>query len=85
MGQPKPKASDDTFKAIKLYRGVSIYRVPQSRNWYVRVWDRERKRYVVKATGESSSIRARQAAQDLAPYSPDNSPICGASGAIQLR
>ena len=56
----------DTPSAIRLYKGLSIYRVANSPNWIVRVWDRKRKRYLVKTTGESSSIRARDAAQDLA-------------------
>jgi hypothetical protein len=50
--------------AIKLYRGVSIYQVDGSRNWYVRVWDRERQRYIVKATGQTSSIKAREPAKE---------------------
>lgn len=52
--------------AIKLYKGVSIYKVTGSPYWYVRVWDRQRKKYVVKSTGEESSLLARDAAQDLA-------------------
>ena len=52
--------------AIKLYKGVSIYKVTGSPYWYVRVWDRHRKKYVVKSTGEESSLLARDAAQDLA-------------------
>jgi hypothetical protein len=39
------------MNAIKLYRGVSIYKVEGSENWYVCVWDRERQRYIVKTTG----------------------------------
>jgi hypothetical protein len=52
--------------AIQLYRGVSIYQVKGSKNWYVRIWDRHRKRYVVKATGQTSAISARQVAQSHA-------------------
>jgi hypothetical protein len=52
--------------AIKLYQGVSIYQVAGSQNWYVRVWDRERQKYIVKATGESSVIKAREVARDYA-------------------
>jgi hypothetical protein len=52
--------------AIKLYRGVSIYKVDGSQNWYVRVWDRERKRYIVKATGVPSAIQAKEIAQEYA-------------------
>src|SRR5260370_41897915 len=52
--------------AIKLYRGVSIYQVEGSQNWYVRVWDREKQRYVVKTTGETSTVKAREAAKGFA-------------------
>jgi hypothetical protein len=56
----------ETPKAIKLYKGLSIYRVANSPNWMVRVWDRKRKKYLVKTTGETSSILAKDAAQALA-------------------
>ena len=56
----------DLPSAIRLYRGLSIYRVANSPNWMVRVWDRKRKRYLVKSTGQSSSIIAREMAQELA-------------------
>jgi hypothetical protein len=48
--------------AIKLYRGVSIYQVDGSKNWYVRIWNREKQRYVVKATGQTSAAKAREVA-----------------------
>jgi hypothetical protein len=48
--------------AIKLYRGVSIYQVDGSRNWYVRIWNREKQRYIVKATGQTSAAKAREVA-----------------------
>ena len=55
-----------TPSAIKIYKGLSIYRVSNSPYWMVRVWDRKRKKYLVKSTGETSSILAKEAAQDLA-------------------
>ncbi len=55
----------DLPKAINLYKGLSIYRVANSPNWMVRVWDRKRKRYIVKSTGETSSILAKDAATAL--------------------
>ena len=55
-----------TPPAIKLYKGLSIYRVAKSRFWYVRIWDRSQKKYLVKSTGEDSVIRAREVAQELA-------------------
>lgn len=56
----------ETPSAIKLYKGLSIYRVANSRYWYVRIWDRTRRKYLVKSTGEDSVIRAREVAQELA-------------------
>lgn len=56
----------DIPSAIRLYKGLSIYRVANSPNWIVRVWDRKRKKYLVKSTGQSSSILAKDAAQELA-------------------
>lgn len=55
-----------TPSAIRIYKGLSIYRVANSTKWYVRVWDRRTKKYVVKSTGEDSAIKARDLAQELA-------------------
>ena len=55
-----------TPSAIKIYKGLSIYRVANSPYWMVRVWDRKRKKYITKTTGETSSILAKEAAQSLA-------------------
>ena len=52
--------------AIKLYRGVSIYQVKGSQNWYVRVWDRERHRYIVRTTGVRTAVKAREIAKEYA-------------------
>lgn len=52
--------------AIKLYKGVSIYRTKGSPYWYVRIWDRKNKKYAVKSTGAESSLIARDVAQELA-------------------
>ena len=60
----KSKKSAD--KAIRILPGVSIYKVENSRFWYVRVRDREKKRYVVRGTKETSSIAAKKIAQELA-------------------
>ena len=54
-----------TPSAMKIYKGLSIYRVSNSPFWMVRVWDRKRRKYLVKSTGETSSILAKEAAQDL--------------------
>ena len=55
-----------TPSAIKLYKGLSIYQVANSPYWMVRVWDRKRKKYITKTTGETASILAKEAAQSLA-------------------
>ncbi|MBM3455976.1 MAG: hypothetical protein FJX80_12660, partial [Bacteroidetes bacterium] len=54
------------LKSIRLYKGVAIYRVSQSPNWMVRVWDSERKKYLVKTTGTALVTQAREIAKDLA-------------------
>ena len=56
----------ETPSAIRLYQGLSIYRVANSTKWYVRVWDRKTKKYHVKSTGEESAIKAKALAQELA-------------------
>ena len=55
-----------TPKAINLYKGLSIYRVEGSAKWYVRVWDRKKRKYLVKSTGKESSIEAKDVAQEYA-------------------
>jgi hypothetical protein len=64
MSSSGEKSTD--LAAVKIYKGVSIYKVRGSQYWYVRVWDRDRKRYLVKGTGETSVIRAREVAKDHA-------------------
>ena len=39
--------------AVRLYKGLSLYRVANSAMWYVRVWDKKRKKYLVKSTAEN--------------------------------
>src|SRR5437763_8776046 len=63
---PLASARSPDLKAVKVYRGVSVYKVRGSQYWYVRVWDRDKKRYIVKGTGETSLIAARDAAKDHA-------------------
>jgi hypothetical protein len=54
------------YKAIKIYNGVSIYKVHGSQFYYVRIWDRDKKRYIVKSTRQTSEITARPVAQEYA-------------------
>lgn len=44
---------------------MSIYKYESSKNWFVRIWDSKRKKYVVKSTGFDNVIDARAAAQEL--------------------
>jgi hypothetical protein len=57
---------DAEFKAIKIYDGVSIYKVRGSQFYYVRVWDREKQRYIIKSTRETSKIAASNVAKEYA-------------------
>lgn len=52
--------------AKKVSKGVSIYRVKNSPFWMVRVWDRRKKKYKTRSTGETSAIEAKAMAQELA-------------------
>jgi len=60
------QAPESDLKAVKIYKGLSIYKVRGSQYWYLRLWDSDRKKYLVKSTGETSRIEARTAAIDLA-------------------
>lgn len=56
------KQEDSDYSAIKIHRGLSIYKVRGSQFYYVRSWDSENKRYRVSTTGETTTIEARKAA-----------------------
>jgi hypothetical protein len=58
--------SKSDLKAVRIFRGLSIYKVRGSRYWYLRLWDPETKKYLVKGTGEVSKMEARAAAVDFA-------------------
>src|SRR3974390_2249433 len=60
-----PQSKSD-LKAVRLFSGLSIYKVRGSRYWYVRVWASATRRYRVKGTGETSRTEARAAAIDFA-------------------
>lgn len=59
------RGKSKTPSAIKIYKGLSIYKVEGSHNWYVRIWDKKKKKYLVKSTGFDNVIQAREAAQEL--------------------
>jgi len=57
---PAPKS-----QIVTVYRGVAIYRIENSRYWYVRTWDRHRRKYVVRSTKETHKIPALKFAQNV--------------------
>ena len=52
--------------AVRLYKGLSLYRVAISTKWSDRVWGKERKNNLGESAGESTVIRVREVAQELA-------------------
>jgi len=70
-----PEKKSKTPKAIKLYKGLSIYKVEGSNNWFVRIWDSKKKKYLVKSTGFDNVIEAREAAQELGLSLLRNAPV----------
>ena len=53
------------LQSIPVFRGVAIYRIERSRYWYVRTWDRNRRKYVVRSTKETHKIPALKFAQTV--------------------
>lgn len=51
---------------IPVHKGVAIYQTYASPFWFARVWDPDRRKYLVKSTKEVSRIRAREAALEFA-------------------
>src|SRR5689334_15310732 len=60
---PMPALNADCdLAAVKIHRGLSIYKVKGSKFYYVRSWDSVKRRYAVKSTGETTVVKARQVA-----------------------
>ncbi|KEO85430.1 hypothetical protein EH30_12970 [Erythrobacter sp. JL475] len=55
-----------TEEIIKVSRGVAIYKVGASPFWQARIRDPRTKRYIVRSTKETSRIKARLAAEEIA-------------------
>ena len=55
-----------TEEIILISRGVAIYKVGASPFWQARVRDARTKKYVVRSTKETSRIKARLAAEEIA-------------------
>ena len=62
-------------KASRIYPTLSIYKVRDSRYWYLRLWDSEKRKYTVKSTRETSKILAREAAIDFAKSVLQSKPL----------
>lgn len=63
VGKSKHALSEDI---ILISRGVAIYKTGASPYWQCRIRDAQSKRYVVRSTKETSRIKAREAARELA-------------------
>ncbi len=64
----KPKKSKHSLNGdiTTIRRGVAIYKTHASPFWQARIWDGRTKRYTVSSSKETSKIKARQFAEDLA-------------------
>lgn len=51
---------------IAVHKGIAIYKTHASPFWFARIRDPQAKRYVVRSTKETSRIKAREAATELA-------------------
>jgi hypothetical protein len=62
----KRRGDSPDLHAVKIYKGLSVYKVRGSQFWYLRLWNHERRKYIVSGTGQTSEIGARRAAIDFA-------------------
>lgn len=53
-------------KILTIHRGLAIYQTNASPFWFARIRDSKAKKNIVRSTKETSKIKARQAAQELA-------------------
>ena len=63
-----PKKSKNALdgEIITIHRGLAIYKVNASPYWQARIRDPRIRRYVVRSTEETSRIKAKQVARELA-------------------
>ncbi|WP_431563398.1 hypothetical protein [Sphingopyxis sp.] len=64
MAKPSPNALSEPIQILRP--GLAIYRVNASPYWMARIWIPSEKRNKVRSTKETSKVKARQAAEDLA-------------------
>ena len=51
---------------IPVHKGIAIYKTHASPYWNARIRDPRTKRYVVRSTKETSRLKAREVAEELA-------------------
>lgn len=64
MPTKSPNALDG--KIVTIHRGLAIYKVKASPYWQARIRDPRIGRYIVRSTQETSKVKARQVAKELA-------------------
>lgn len=64
--EPKPSKHALNGEIIVVHKGIAIYKTHASPYWFARIRDPKAKKYVVRSTKETSRIKAREAAEELA-------------------
>jgi len=62
----KPSKHSLDGEIIVVHKGIAIYKTHASPFWFARIRDPSAKKYVVRSTKETSRIKAREVAQELA-------------------
>lgn len=62
----KPSKHSLDGEIIVVHKGIAIYKTHASPYWFARIRDPQLKKYVVRSTKETSRIKAREIAQELA-------------------
>ena len=57
---------------IVVHSGIAIYKTHASPYWYARIRDPQARKYVVRSTKETSRLKARNVAEELAPAQPEH-------------
>lgn len=69
--KPPPVAAKPSKHAldgeiIVVHKGIAIYKTHASPYWFARIRDPQARKYVVRSTKETSRLKARQVAEELA-------------------
>ncbi len=62
----KPSRNSLRGSIVTVRQGLAIYQTHASPYWFARVWDPRAKKNVVRSTKETSKVKARHAAEDIA-------------------